>query len=99
MNIDELTAAEVARQDTKWGVQDHPDGTDAKNTVLANFARDDCNEAFEKGHGTWRHILMEEMFEAFAEEDIDALIQELIQCRAVITNWLLAIERRSEVAA
>lgn len=44
--------------------------------------------------GTWRHILLEEVFEALAEEDPEKLQQELIQVAAVALQWAGAIDRR-----
>jgi hypothetical protein len=52
-----------------------------------------CDLAAREGRITWRHILREEVSEAFAE-DGDALRVELIQSAAVIVAWIEAIDRR-----
>jgi hypothetical protein len=43
---------------------------------------------------TWRDILLEEVYEAFAETDSDRLREELIQVAAVALSWVDAIDRR-----
>jgi hypothetical protein len=107
-------AAERARQDAKWGQQDHRDGTgpavrplaallanvhaQASAPWLAARAKAECEAAFAAGHGTWRHILIEEVFEAFAEEDPQRLRTELIQVAAVAQQWVESIDRRTAAA-
>lgn len=44
--------------------------------------------------GTWRDILLEEVFEALAESDPAKLRTELIQVQAVAQQWVAAIDRR-----
>jgi hypothetical protein len=87
--------AECERQEAKWGVQNHPDGTNAAEwRVACRRAKRHCDKAAEEKKLTWKHILEEEVCEAFAEVAPDALIEELIQCAAVIVSWIAAIERR-----
>lgn len=90
-------------QDKKWGEQNHSDGTggDSLTTVnglgptdMANLMRDLCDAAVREGRVTWRHILAEEIYEAFAEDDPQKLRTELIQSAAVISAWVEAIDRR-----
>lgn len=45
--------------------------------------------------GSWRDILLEEIFEAMAEDDPEKLVAELIQSAAVIVAWIEAIRRRN----
>lgn len=87
---------ELTRQVEKWGEQNHPDGTvsDEDSKILAEIAKKTCDEAADAGELTWRMILMEEIFEAFAETDPAALKRELIQVAAVAVSWAEAIERR-----
>lgn len=118
MTVLEEVAAERARQDAKWGEQNHPDGTGPKSTPLFSRERflDDTMTAARlaeilknrtdarfsgKGDrpGTWVDILLEEVFEALAEEDLEKLRTELIQTAAVATQWVEAIDRRAAVAA
>jgi hypothetical protein len=103
-------AAERRRQDTKWGEQNHPDGTGPRVAFagrlcyMEDAARDfrlACKSASGefpnlKHHGpvTWRHILLEEVFEALAEDDPAALRAELVQSAAVLVQWIEAIDRR-----
>jgi hypothetical protein len=87
---------ERQRQLAKWGDQHHPDGTgitDAQR-VLANQARTSCQQAFAEGNGSWAHILMEEVREAYAEKDPALLRTELVQCAAVIQAWIADIDSR-----
>lgn len=96
---------ERARQNIKWGVQNHPDGTGPSEIVIpvnspsigsefADHAKKLCNEAAAEKKITWRHIFMEETAEALAESDPKALRAELIQTIAVGTQWVEAIDRR-----
>lgn len=63
----------------------------------AACARRDCASAFRVGKGTWRHILQEEVAEAFAELDPAPLREELIQVAAVAVAWIEAIDRRGDI--
>lgn len=90
----EAIDAERQRQLAKWGEQRHRDGTgrpgDREN---ADRMRAICN-ANGPGEDTWRDILAEEIAEAFAERDPELLVIELVQCAAVIQNWISTIESR-----
>jgi len=85
-------------QDQKWGEQNHPDGTgDAQ--VWADHARAVCQQAAANGSVTWKHILWEEVAEAFAETDPAKLRTELIQVAAVAMTWVEAIDRRKRTGS
>lgn len=87
---------EQVRQDAKWGEQNHPDGTGGPGACrMADIARDLCDEQHRAGAGTWRHILNEEVAEAFAEESQENLRRELVQVAAVAVAWIEAIDRRA----
>lgn len=88
-------ADERTRQDEKWGIQDHPDGTEDTFAMQREIHTRLCNDAFSVGKGTWRHILSEEVYEAYAETDPVALRVELVQCAAVLCAWIEAIDRRT----
>lgn len=89
-------ADERARQDAKWGEQNHPDGTGSPARVLdAEAARLECKRQFAEGTGTWLDVLEEEVSEAYAEADPDKLRSELIQVAAVAVAWAEAIDRRT----
>lgn len=93
---------ERRRQDAKWGEQNHPDGTGATcepvplwgGIDFADWAKTRTDELARAGLVTWRDILMEEVAEAFAEDDIDLLRRELVQVAAVAAQWVEAIDRR-----
>jgi hypothetical protein len=98
--LDDLLTA-IAHAEDKFGRQyDVPDGTgDAEETFYRDQARLDCQEAFGRGDGTWRHILTEEFYEATAEDDPTALRAELLQVAAVALRWADAINHRPAVTA
>ncbi|MFB6392600.1 hypothetical protein [Polymorphospora lycopeni] len=87
-------AAERARQDAKWGPQNHPDGTgDYPEQIDADTAKMACQNAAEGGYLDWLHILREEVAEAFAATGPE-LRTELVQVAAVAVAWVEAIDRR-----
>jgi hypothetical protein len=89
-------AAERFKQDERWGEQNHPDGTSSliyRNAATRERWRADM--AAKRGALTWRHILTEEVYEAFAETDPEKLRAELVQVAAVAAAWVEAIDRRS----
>lgn len=100
--------AERDKQDAKWGEQNHPNGTGPNKLPMpynsgswnAAFAAEQLtlctNSAAQSGYVTWLHILREEVFEAFAEEDPAKLRAELIQVAAVAVQWAEAIDRAEE---
>lgn len=88
-------AEERARQDAKWGEQNHPNGTgDYLEIIEADVARMACEGAAEGGYLDWLHILREEVCEAFAESDPARIRAELVQVAAVAVAWVEAIDRR-----
>lgn len=96
----EEVAQERLRQDAKWGEQNHPDGTGPVAFHIhikgvADRYRQECDLAHRGGKGTWRHILLEEVWEAMAEADSAKLREELIQVAAVAAAWVEAIDRRA----
>lgn len=89
-------AIERAAQDAKFGEQNHRDGTNwADRTAVANAARTACDKAFKENRGTWRHVLLEEVYEALAESDPAKLRAELVRVAAVAVAWVQAIDRRN----
>lgn len=102
--LDEV-GGERARQDAKWGQQNHQDGTGddrhlfrtrSRETygTLCYLARSMCQHAAEQGNVTFADIFMEEVFEALAESDPAKLRTELIQSAAVLVAWVEAMDRR-----
>ncbi|MFD9940676.1 hypothetical protein ACFWYW_16095 [Nonomuraea sp. NPDC059023] len=95
--LDEI-AGERRAQDVRWGIQDIPDGTSPSRTPAADAAKRETSAAGDDGTLTWRHILAEEVLEAFAESDPEALRTELIQVAAVAVKWAQALDRRAVTA-
>lgn len=95
-------SAERERQNAKWGEQNHPDGT-GPNLIcrpalrsyewLRDLATAHTDERAAEHRVTFADILLEEVFEALAEDDPAKLRTELIQVAAVATQWVEAIER------
>ena len=89
-------AAERARQDAKWGQQNHPDGTGTDpegDAEIVGWAKEACQDAAARGTCTYRLILDEEVQEAFAESDPRKLRAELVQVAAVAAAWVEKIDR------
>ena len=59
----------------------------------ADLLRQSCEDAFRDQRGTWRHILLEEVGEALAEDGPDMDV-ELHQVAAVAVQWVAARARR-----
>lgn len=92
--------AEREAQHAVHGIQHHlPDGTGPQWTQLAHKARRECERAAAAGRLTWRHILLEEVAEALAENDPVRLRRELVHVVAVGDQWLQAIDNRNLPAA
>lgn len=89
-------AAERRHQFAKWGEQHHPDGTHEANHVLADQAREICEQEAARGRVTWRLILGEEFFEAMAETDPEKLRAELVHVAAVAVSWIEDIDSREK---
>lgn len=88
--------AERWAQLKKWGEQRHPDGTGPIYRDLADKYRFLCDDHFVRGRGTWLDILLEEVYEASAEEpDSPELRGELVQVAAVALAWVENIDSRA----
>jgi hypothetical protein len=93
---------ERQRQTKLWGEQRHPDFPivtknehAAEMQALMATAIGTVRDVFcaavsasQLGERSWMEILLEEIFEAGAETKWPALRTELIQCAAVILNWV-----------
>lgn len=106
--VDKILCAtwdERARQDKKWGQQDHPYFTQYPDDSLyytpdylyleTNYKRRN-DEAVANGTVGWDTILLEEVFEAFSKagEDDDAYEEELVQVMAVAAAMIEANRRK-----
>lgn len=97
------------RQDAKWGEpHEQPDGTGPYSMPLLNIlgemvsaleladrAKRATDEAIAAGTVTLTDILLEEVFEALAEEAADPLSTELTQVAAVCVKWARIITERN----
>lgn len=96
LDIFEDIAEERAAQDALFGVQNLPYGTGGSDMErMADDYRRDCDDAFDEGSGTFRHVFLEEVFEAMAETDTVKLRAELIQAIAVGVKIVEAIDREA----
>lgn len=91
----DVTVEREAQHDT-WGIQQLPDGTGPRWATVADDARRECERAAAAGELTWRHVLVEEVAEALAEDDPARLRAELVQVAAVAVQWLQAVDRQAE---
>ncbi|UVF61167.1 hypothetical protein SEA_AOKA_44 [Arthrobacter phage Aoka] len=89
-------------QHAVWGEQNHPAGTGPDVMLLGTLSRFSNLRDVAKVHTdikahagkvTFADILVEEVFEALAEEDPAKLRAELIQVAAVAAQWAEAIDR------
>lgn len=85
---------ERRRQDEQWGEQNYPDGTSEHYLVPSESMRKAADAAALSNTLTWKHILLEEVYEAIAKTDERKLKKELIQVAAVTAAWVEAINRR-----
>lgn len=90
---------ERARQDRKWGQQNHPNGTARPGArLLADYYRAVC-QANGPLEDNWQDILLEEVFEALAEDEWPVLRRELVQAAAVIVQWIECGDRGEQEPA
>jgi hypothetical protein len=91
-------ADERESQLARWGQQDHPSSASELDRKRAQKNADHWkqrNDArVEAGILTWDGILLEEVWEALAEEDENRRREELIQVAAVAAAEVEAIDRR-----
>lgn len=89
--------AERARQDEKYGEQNHTNGTNAKFKPMADSARNATLRARAGGGDpSWLTVLKETMWGAGAEADPAKLRAELIKVGAVAVAWIECIDRARE---
>lgn len=103
LNVLREVEAERVQQDRKWGQQDHPDvrprvGLDTRYGygIHANHWKAENDLRARDKSLAWDGILLEEVYEALAEEDPDQLRAELVQVAAVATAWVECIDRRAK---
>lgn len=99
--LDEV-AEERARQEGKWGEQNHPD-FNPQGILVATlpdvaWVREIYDAEEEDNQTNWTTILAEEFMEAVEEAqsgNTRTLREELIQVAAVAVAWVEALDRRA----
>ena len=91
----EAVDAERQAQLAKFGDQRHPDGTGLPMYQhAARRYRDNADRAAASGRLAWRDVLLEEVYEALAEDGPAALRAELVQVAAVCAAWISDLDQR-----
>lgn len=94
--------SERKAQDAKWGEQNHPMILLTPAVDLGviqsqvEVKREICNTFFPAGIGTWKHILDEEVWEAYEQAALgnqEELRKELIQVAAVVVAMIESLDR------
>jgi hypothetical protein len=92
---------ERRRQVERWGVQSHPDLSEYPRATLRDLFAERAdywkrrNDNPSKGlELDWTGILLEEVYEALAEESPARLRAELVQAAAVAVAWIEDIDTR-----
>lgn len=86
---------ECGQQVQQWGEQSHPDGTASRwSREAADKQRERTQYAAQNGELTWKHILLEEVYEALAEGAEAGLREELVQVAAVCASWIKDLDTR-----
>jgi hypothetical protein len=100
--IFKLIGEELQAQHQKWGVQDHPlqggvfpGGSQAYYQKQADGWKAINDQRVKDDVIGWDGILIEETFEALAEGDVDAAIEELVQVAAVAVQAILSLKRNA----
>lgn len=97
---------ERGAQDAKWGApKDVSNGTGA-DVIFSGLTYAEWRDAIQARvdrnalvrESVMSHVLLEEVFEALAEDDDAALRGELIQVAAVAAKWVQIIDERAEAA-
>jgi hypothetical protein len=104
INVLSEIGIERINQDSKWGEQNHPNGTGPQVQLLDALTSYNSLRAVAKaqtdlrasaGTVTFADILLEEVIEALAESNPQALRAELVQVAAVAAQWIEAIDRKA----
>jgi hypothetical protein len=93
---------ERKRQNEKWGEQNHPMTINIEAPglfrILADKKKYDNQTDGSEGKAMWANILLEEVYEAFAETDLEKQRAEMIQVAAVAVQIIEYLDRRMEAA-
>lgn len=90
--------AERAKQDTKWGEQNHDSVHKGATGLIANAkqARAFCDRMFMEKTMAWEDIAVEELAEAIDAKNDAERRGELVQLAAVVVAWIECIDRRTK---
>ena len=94
-------ADERARQDNRFGIQDHPIiavNRPGHNPDFFGMVAQECKEDWAEGVRDWATILLEEVYEALAETDPKRIREELVQVAAVAAAAIESLDRRKHGA-
>lgn len=95
----EEVAKERRRQNVKFPNQDLPNGNNPRAYgALAEMAKTTCNEAAKHRELTWRHVLLEEVYEALECDADEEFEGEMLQVAAVAVACVENSRRRRGVA-
>lgn len=94
-------AEERARQEELWGEQNHPVLSSSPNTFVARRSHAARADVFKRRNDrrakesnlAWDDIILEEVYEALAEEDPARIRAELVQAAAVVVNMIQGLDR------
>lgn len=98
---------ERGTQDAKWGVPKNvPNGTGPDGSLLGysfgelrDMMQSAVDELAARHESRMAAVLLEEVFEALAEDDERRLREELIQVAAVAAKWVQIIDERQDGSA
>jgi hypothetical protein len=95
-SVDAMTRCECLSADEMAAL---PDGTCDRPAMQqrAEEAYLACEVAFERGRGTWRHLLAEAFHRAMAETHPGALLARLAEVEAIAGIWSMTINARCAV--
>ena len=95
ISVQTEVTAERQEQHSKWGEQDHDNGTGFTGAFeAAESVKHKVDRHARTGTLTWTDILAEEVAEAFAEKDPKKIRAELVQVAAVAIAWIECIDRK-----
>ena len=102
LNIGHEVYDERAKQDARWGEQNHEDVPSdhvrAQHARTADAWKYTNADRVRRGVLAWDGILLEEVFEACAEADPARMREELVQVASVAVAWIEAIDRRGKAS-
>lgn len=88
---------EIKRSNGIHGEQlDRPLGCNVQFAAAADYAKDMTDRHAKSGELTWVDIALEEVYECFAEEDLEKIRTEAIQAAAMFAKMALACDYQAE---